>query len=88
MTLDESVVCAVKYCIENDILKDFLRIHGSEVVALMVHEYTTEDFVKAIVEHAREEEREQVARKMKTSGEPLNKIIDFTGLSTETIQNL
>ena len=60
LTLDESVVCAVKYCIENDILKDFLRIHGSEVVALMVHEYTTEDFVKAIVEHAREEAREEV----------------------------
>jgi len=88
LTLDESVVCAVKYCIENDILKEFLREHGSEVVAMMVHEYTTEDFVEAIAEHAREEGIEQVARKMKTSGEPLSRIIDFTGLSTETIQRL
>jgi len=59
---------------------------------LMVHEYTTEDFVKAIVEHAREEAREegleQVARKMKTANKPISEIIDFTGLSTETIQSL
>ena len=55
---------------------------------MMVHEYTTEDFVEAIAEHAREEGIEQVARKMKTSGEPLSRIIDFTGLSTETIQRL
>ena len=92
LTLDESVVCAVKYCIENDILKEFLREHGSEVVAMMVHEYTTEDFVEAIVEHAREEGREerdvQIARNLKNMGLTVEQITQGTGLSTETIQSL
>ena len=39
-------------------------------------------------EEGMEEKAEQIARKMKTGGEPLTKIIDFTGLSTETIQRL
>ena len=46
---------------------------------MMVYEYTTEDFVEAIVEHAREEgseeKAEQIARKMKTSGEPLTTML-------------
>ena len=36
LTLDESLKCAVKYCIENNILKAFLREHGSEVISMMV----------------------------------------------------
>ena len=72
MTLDESVVCAVKYCLENDILKDFLREHGSEVIAMMVHEYTTEDFVEAMVEHAREEVFELMEQ-----GMPIEKIKQY-----------
>jgi len=55
LTLDESVICTVKYCIGNNILKEFLREHGSEVVNMMAHEYTTEDFVKAMLEEARED---------------------------------
>ena len=88
LSLEESVKGAVIYCIENDILKDFLREHGSEVVSMMAEEYTTEDFLEAMMEEAREEKAEQIARKMKTANKPISEIIDFTGLSTETIQSL
>ena len=63
LTLDKSVESAVKYCIKNNILKDFLREHGSEVVSLMVHEYTTEDFMEAIREEAWEDGREEGEKK-------------------------
>ena len=59
IALAESVINAVKYCIENNILKEFLREHGSEVIGIMVEEYTTEDFIEAIADEAREEGREE-----------------------------
>ena len=59
LTIDEAVVYAVKYCLENDILKDFLREHGSEVISMMAEEYTTEDFLEAMMDEAREEGMEQ-----------------------------
>ena len=59
---------------------------------MMVHEYTTEDFVEAIVEHAREEGieqgREQIARNALAEGATIEFIHKITGLSTETIQSL
>ena len=92
LTLEESVKGAVIYCIENNILKDFLREHGSEVVSMMVEEYTTEDFLEAMMEEAREEGREenskQTARNLKNMGLTIEQIIQGTGLSTETIQSL
>jgi hypothetical protein len=60
LPLAESIVCAVKYCIENNILKEFLKTHGSEVIDMLVDDYTTEDFIEAMVEEAREEEREKL----------------------------
>ena len=92
LTLDESLEAAVKYCIESDILKEFLREHGSEVISMMIHEYTTEDFIEAIREserqEGREEGREEIALKMKNAGEPFGKISEFTNLSLEAIEEL
>jgi hypothetical protein len=55
LSLDKSVEYAIKYCLEHNILQEFLREHGSQVVSMMVHEYTTEDFIEAIREEAFEE---------------------------------
>ena len=59
LTLEKAIETAIKYCIENNILKEFLREHGSEVIAMMVEDYTTEDFLEAIIESEREEALEK-----------------------------
>ncbi|MCL2443807.1 MAG: Rpn family recombination-promoting nuclease/putative transposase, partial [Treponema sp.] len=40
--LDESLELAIKYCVDNDILKDFLKKHGSEVYNMLYSEYRVE----------------------------------------------
>ncbi|MCL2214032.1 MAG: Rpn family recombination-promoting nuclease/putative transposase [Treponema sp.] len=43
--LDESVKAAVKYCVENNILKSFLRSHGSEVINMLTDDITIDEIV-------------------------------------------
>jgi len=43
LPLDESVKAAVKYCVENDILKQFLRNHGSEVINMLTDDITIDE---------------------------------------------
>jgi hypothetical protein len=92
LTLDKSLECAIKYCIENNILYDFLREHGSEVIAMMVQEYTTEDFNEAIREEAMEIGKQsmskEIAQRMKARGRPLKEIAEDTGLLIEIIEKL
>jgi hypothetical protein len=55
LSLEESVKSAVKYCKENDILKEFLEKYGSEVVKMLLEEITVEDEITALLEEQREE---------------------------------
>ena len=55
LSLDESVKFAVKYCIEHDVLKEFLKKHGSEVINMLFEELTIEEIVAVRSEEAREE---------------------------------
>jgi hypothetical protein len=58
-SLDEAVRLAVKYCIDNNVLKDFLRKHGSEVFNMLYSEYNFDEEAAVIREEAREERREE-----------------------------
>ncbi|MCL2213794.1 MAG: Rpn family recombination-promoting nuclease/putative transposase [Treponema sp.] len=61
LPLEKSVGAAVKYCIENNILKSFLRNHGSEVINMLNDDITVDELVairsKEAWEDGREEER-------------------------------
>jgi hypothetical protein len=56
LSLEESVKSAVKYCIENNILKEFLEKYGKEIVKMILEDISVEDEIEA----AREEEREEI----------------------------
>ena len=58
-SLDESVKNAIKYCIENDILRQFLKEHGSEVINMLTDDITIEEIVAIRSEEAREEGMEK-----------------------------
>ena len=63
---------------------------------MMVEEYTTEDFMEAMAQEAREmghaegkiEERLEVARNALAEGVSIDLIQRITGLDSETIKNL
>jgi predicted transposase/invertase (TIGR01784 family) len=54
--LEEAIRKAIQYCKKHDILKEYLEIHGSEVLNMLLEEWNTEDAIA----YARKEEREEV----------------------------
>jgi hypothetical protein len=55
---------------------------------MLMTEWNWDDAKQIWQEEAREEEREEFARKMKARGRPLVEIIEDTGLDVETIEKL
>ena len=55
LPLDESLKLAIKYCINNNILKDFLKKHSKEIYGMLYCEYRFEDELAAVKEEARED---------------------------------
>jgi predicted transposase/invertase (TIGR01784 family) len=100
----EAMKRAVKYCRENDILKEFLEKHGTEVMNMLLTEWNLEDAQKVWfedgiekgikkgiekgIEKGRDGEREAIARNALAQGASIEFINKITGLDTETITNL
>jgi hypothetical protein len=59
MKLNDAMTEAVKYCIRADILTDFMKTNGSEVVNMLLTEFNIDDAKMVWREEAREEGREQ-----------------------------
>lgn len=55
LPIEEAVDKAVRYCIENDVLKEYLITHRAEVLSVCLKEFNEKVFVEAIREEGREE---------------------------------
>ena len=96
LPLDEALELAIKYCVENDVLKDFLREHGSEVYSMLYGEYRVEDEIAVVAREAREdgyaegheESKLTIARNALAEGYTPESVRRITGLSLEEIQKL
>ena len=53
--LEKGIREAIKYCSRHDILKEFLEIHGSEVLNMILEEWNTEDAIAVAREEGLEE---------------------------------
>ncbi|GHT14198.1 hypothetical protein FACS1894170_10960 [Planctomycetales bacterium] len=62
MKLNDALTEAVKYCIRADILADFMKSKGSEVVNMLTTEFNIEDAKMVWREEGREEGEERGAR--------------------------
>jgi hypothetical protein len=90
LTLANSIEHAIKYCIGNNILKDFLKEHGSEVCNLLFHEYDFDTHLRVRykegheegLHEGREERNEEIAQKMKDKGYSTEDILEMTGVLT------
>ena len=97
---EEAVNEAVKFCSKHDILKEFLEIHGSEVLNMLLEEWNMEDAKEVWQEEAREEgrreglfegkeeEKLEIARNAMAKGLTVELIQEITGLTAGKIEKL
>ena len=103
-SLEKSVADAVRYCIDNNILKKFLEEHGSEVHNMLFEDLTIEEIADIRYKEGREEGREEglqkghgrgleegqrtIARNLLAKGSAPEFVSEITGLSLEEIGKL
>jgi len=92
LTLEEAMKEAVKYCMDNDILKTFLETHSSEVFNMLLTEWDTEEAKLVWREEGREEGREErdmeIIRNALAKGFPIETVQELTGIDIKFIQNI
>ena len=101
--LADGIKKAIKFCQKNGILKEYLEIHGMEVIGMLYTEWNLEDAIAVRCEEAREEEREKIrteereksrqdklsiARNLLTEGSTPEFVQKITGLPLEEIAKL
>ena len=97
--LEEAIKTAVKYCRKHDILKEFLEIHGEEVINMLLTlttedaiAYAREEGVEEVIEKGKEEGHMKatlaIARSALAKGLPIEVIHDITDLDFHVIKKL
>jgi len=91
-SLKEAIKKAVNHCQKHDILKEFLKLHASEVLNMLYTEWNWDDALAVRYEEGIEEGQEaakiNIARNLLAKGSTVEFVSDITGLDIETIQNL
>ena len=90
MNLDEAVERTVNECIQEGILKDFLRANRNEVIAMSIFEYDKEEEEKKLRkaeyeagiqvgrQEGRQETKKEIALQMLKAGVPGEEILGYT----------
>ena len=92
LTRRDAIRRAVKFCLDNNIMRDYLLRHSEEVFDMLALEWNLDDAKQAWFEDGLEQGREQgiesVAINMLRSGMTAETIQEFTKLSFERIREL
>ena len=88
LTRKEAISRAVRYCLDNGLMKGYLEKKSQEVFNMLVLQWEQDKAIRASYEDGRDDAIESVAVEMIQDGEPLEKIIKFTKLSMERIKEL
>jgi hypothetical protein len=94
-TLEESIRASVKYCIDRNVLKDFLKEHASEVINMLTDDISIERIAEIRYNEGHEdgweegrEESYRIVRNLLATGSTPEFVQEITGFDMETIQNL
>jgi len=87
-TLEKAAVSAINYCIANNILKEFLEEHATEVINMLMGEWDLEEAVEVAREEGREEGVLYTARNALAKGISVETVQEITGLSFDEIKRL
>jgi hypothetical protein len=85
---EKAVREVVKYCEKHDILKEFIRLHGTEVLGMLYAEWNMDDALAVRYEEGHADEKLEIARNAMLRGLPVEIIHEITGLDLETIEEL
>ena len=88
MGREEALKGAIKYCVDHDILKEFLEQNSSEVMNMLLTEWNWDDALAVSREEGREEGRENIARNALAEGASLDFVKKITGLDMKTITRI
>ena len=92
MDVEDSIIEAVNWCIANDVLKDYLVRHKSEVIGMVLTEYDEKKHIKNEKQISWEEGQEvtrlEVATEMLKKRFSLDDIIDISKLPKEKVISL
>jgi len=88
--LEKSIKPVIEYCIENNILKNYLKEHGSEVVKMIFGdgEYDRDMDIAVNRREAREEEKLIIAKNLLSEGSTPEFVQKITELPLEEIEGL
>ena len=98
--LKKSIDAAVKQCVDEGLIEDFLRKHSREVTGMLFNEITVEEFAEIRAREAYEDgentgfmrgaakKQREIAKSMKAKGIPTADIAEITGLSAEEVEKL
>jgi hypothetical protein len=85
---EAGIKAAVKYCVEQNILADFLQENASEVMNMLLTEWNWDDALAVRYEEGIEEGREEIAKNALREGATVEFVQKITGLDSETITRL
>ena len=98
--LKEGIKEAIKYCSRHDILREYLEVHGSEVLNMILTEWNMDDALAFAREEGREDGLEEglekgrderdkaIAKNLLAEGSAPEFVQKITGLNLETIQEI
>ena len=92
MPLEEAIESAIDYCIEENVLREFLKKNRSEVMGSILTEYNEKETMEAFYRDGKEEglteEKLKTASKLKAKNMPIEEIAEITELSIADIEKL
>jgi len=95
-SLEKAGRYAINYCIKNNILKDYLEAHASEVLNMLLGEWDKEEYLEVACEEAREEGHENglkegkliIAKNLLEKGSTPEFVHEITGLPLDEIEEI
>jgi hypothetical protein len=84
----EALAKAVRECIEEDILKEFLMKYGSDVINMLNMEWNLDDALRVREKDGRENEKIKIAENLLKNGVSKDVVIVSTGISKEKLEEL
>lgn len=88
LTRKEAISRAVKYCLDNGIMGNYLVEKSKEVFNMLALQWEQDKAIRASYEDGRDDGIESIALKMIRLGKPLEDILQITDLSPERIKKL
>jgi hypothetical protein len=88
MSLEDAIKKAVQDCIESNILSDFLKKYGGDVMSFLYAEMSVDDFVAIRVEDAKYDKAVKAAKKGLKEGISVEIVAKINDLSIAEVQAL